>query len=325
MSLSHQATLRTSILAIVVIYKRSPSESRSLCSLVDVLNANPDLAEYFSLIVYDNSPYRQSFDMDVNVQVMYKHDPTNAGLATAYNFALALAQQKHNEWLLLLDQDTSPTVGFLTELVACGNKLRSEENVASMVPRLLVGGRVHSPMTDFIDQIRYQFSVIGHIRHKFRRTNHAVGPEVEGVQQRRLIAYNSGATLRVSALHAIGGFPKEFWLDFLDHAVFHALSLQGYKMYIMKSVIEHEGSQLTVSAVPAWRQRNILFAQIRFVKHYGNLLDRWLYRVYILRYSRTLWIEYPDRRLWKEAAWQALRFETRTERPPGDEGKTHDH
>src|SRR5271155_3913520 len=112
MSLSHQATLRTSILAIVVIYKRSPSESRSLCSLVDVLNANPDLAEYFSLIVYDNSPYRQSFDMDVNVQVMYKHDPTNAGLATAYNFALALAQQKHNEWLLLLDQDTSPTVGF---------------------------------------------------------------------------------------------------------------------------------------------------------------------------------------------------------------------
>src|SRR5271163_370343 len=321
MSPIDQPTSAAPILVVVVLYKRSPSESRSICSLVDILHANPRLAADFSLVVYDNSPCEQSFEMDVNVQVLYKHDPANAGLAAAYNFALAQAQEKRHEWLLLLDQDTSPTADFLTELVACKDLLGTKDKVASIVPRLMVGGRVHSPMTHFIDQIRHQFDVIDHIRHRFRASDHAVGPEIEGVQQGRLTAYNSGATLRVSALRAIGGFPNEYWLDFLDHAVFHALSLQGYSMYILKSEIEHEASQLTVSTVPLWRQRNILFAQIRFVKYAGSPLDRWLYRVYILRYSRSLWIHYPDRRLWKEAAWQALRLESRTEKPPGD-GKT---
>jgi GT2 family glycosyltransferase len=306
MPLSHHSTLQDSILVVIVLYKRAPSESQSFCSLIQILDANRDLAQHFSLIVYDNSPKRQNFEESVNFPFLYKHDPTNAGLPAAYNFALAHAQEKQHQWLLLLDQDTTPTCGFLTELLASTISLSAQQEVASIVPKLLVAGEIFSPAAHFIDQVR----------HQYRRSNHAVSRDMVGVQQKRLVAYNSGATLRVSALLSIGGFPDEFWLDYLDHAVFHALSVRGYCMYIMRTEIEHESSQATLSSVPVWRQRNVLMAQTLFAKQTGNFFDRLLYRIWLLRYSRILWIGYPDRRLWKEAVLHSVFLKTRTDKLP---------
>jgi len=304
MPLSHHSTSQDSILVVIVLYKRAPSESQSFCSLIQILEANHDLAQHFSLIVYDNSPQQQNFEESVSFPFLYKHDPTNAGLPAAYNFALTHAQEKEHQWLLLLDQDTTPTCGFLTELLASTISLDAQQEVASIVPKLLVAGEIFSPAAHFIDQLR----------HQYRRSNHAVSRDMVGVQQKRLVAYNSGATLRVSAILSIGGFPDEFWLDYLDHAVFHALSVQGYRMYIMRTEIEHESSQATLSSVPVWRQRNVLLAQTLFAKQTGNFFDRLLYRIWLLRYSRVLWIGYPDRRLWKEAVLHSLFLKTRTDK-----------
>jgi GT2 family glycosyltransferase len=306
MSICHESSSERHILAVIVLYQRAPSESQSLCCLIQILSANPDLAKYFSLILYDNSLERHDFEAAVDFPVFYRHDPTNAGLAAAFNFALAHAEVKHLEWLLLLDQDTSPTTDFFSELVACTNMLRGQQKVSSIVPKLLVSGKVYSPEAHFIDQIR----------HQYRRSGHAVTHEVVGVQQGRLNAYNSGATFRVSALRSIGGFPEEFWLDYLDHAVFHALAVRSDQMYVMRTEIEHEVSQASLSDVPVWRQRNILWAQTLFVKQNGNFVDRLLYRLWVLRYSRSLWIHYPDKRLWKEALLQAFLLKTPTERAP---------
>jgi GT2 family glycosyltransferase len=315
MLLNRQLTPQASnILVVVVLYKCSLSESRSLRSLLEILNANPDLAGSFSIIIYDNSPHRHNSEVAANVQVGYKHNAANPGLATAYNFALAEAEAGHYEWLLLFDQDTSPTLSFLEELVTCANNLGMVQNVGSVVPKLLIDGKIYSPAAHFVDQIR----------HQYRRSNHAVGHEIVGVRQERLSAYNSGAMLRVSAVRAIGGFPEDFWLDFLDHATFHALSVHGYFTYVMQSEIQHDASQRTVGDVPLWRQRNLLFAQILFVKQTGNFVDRLLYRIFLLRCSVSLWRHYPDKRLWKEAAWLALRLESRAEKSPDKEATTSD-
>jgi GT2 family glycosyltransferase len=292
-----------SILAIVVIYRREPSESESLCSLIQILNANPDLAQHFSIVVYDNSPQRQNFEVVAQFPVLYKHDPTNAGLATAYNFGLAHAGEEQYDWLLLLDQDTLLTYGFLAELIACAETLCVQPQVASIVPKLLVDGEISSPAAHFLYQLR----------HQYRRSNHAVSRQIGGIQEGRLIAFNSGAALRVPALRLIGGFPEEYRLDFLDHAVFHALSAQGYRMYVMHAEIKHDLSLARVSDVPVWRQRNFLLAQSRFVLQTGSIVDRLLYRIWLLRYSRILWIRHPDKRLWKEAALKALSVKSRTE------------
>jgi len=296
------------ILAVIVIYQRAPSESQAFCSFAQILNTNPDLAKVFSLIVYDNSPERHEIETTIGFPTFYMHDPANGGMAAAFNFALAHAEEKHFEWLLLLDQDTSPTADFFCELVACTNSLRARQEVSSIVPKLLVNGKVYSPEAHFIDQLR----------HQYQRSSHSLRREIVGVQQGRLSAYNSGATFRVSALLSIGGFPKAFWLDYLDHAVFHALSVRNYQMYVMRTEIEHEASQASLGNVPVWRQRNILWAQTLFVKQTGNFFDRLLYRIWVLRYSRSLWICHPDKRLWKEALFQTLLLRTRTEGPPSN-------
>lgn len=287
---------RRPIVAVIVLYQRAPHESQSFCSLIRVIEANPHLADLFSLVLYDNSSERHEFRMIVDFPILYEHDPTNAGLAAAFNFALAYAEDQQSEWLLLLDQDTSPTSDFFCELAECTAKLLTNIEVSSIVPKLVVAGKIHSPQAHFIDQLR----------HQYRRSGHSLSRDIVGIQQGRPSAYNSGATFRVSALRTVGGFPKTFWLDFLDHAVFHTLSKQGFQMYVMQTEIEHEMSQSNLGDVPAWRQRNVLRAQTLFVKQTGNFIDRLLYRMWILRYSRILWINHPDRSLWKEALSQAI-------------------
>ncbi len=287
-------------MAVIVLYGRSPSESQSLCSLLEFIQSSPSRARYFSLIIYDNSPQRHSFEPPIGPSVVYRHDPSNPGLAAAYNFALAQAEENQEKWLLLLDQDTSPSLTYWTELIACVGTLNAQQQVGVIVPKLVENGKLLSPEAHFIDQIR----------HQYRDSSSPVSRSLAGVQENRLVAYNSGATFRVSALRSIGGFPEEFWLDYLDHAVAHALFVAGYRMYVMQTKIEHEPSQGKLSDVPAWRQRNILSAQTLFVKQAGNFWDRLLYRIWVLRYSRALWSRHPDRSLSREAALHAITLKT---------------
>jgi GT2 family glycosyltransferase len=297
-----------SILMVMVAYGQAPSKSQSFRTLCRVLNNNPELAKYFSLVIYDNSLQADNCQYRMALPVLYRHDPSNPGLAKAYNFALRVAEEKKHEWLLLLDQDTSLTEGFIAELLECTELLRTQSAVASIVPKLLCSGKIYSPLFDFIY----------HLRHQYRRSNHAVSRDTTGVQKGRLSAYNSGASLRVSALQSIGGFPGEYWLDYLDHAVFHRLATRGYAMYVMQTNMEHDMSQAEISSVSAWRQRNLISAQTQFVKQTGTILDRFLYRIWLIRCSRILWLHHPDRSLWKETAIHALTLRRCAQRMPGE-------
>jgi GT2 family glycosyltransferase len=264
--------------------------------LFQILNENPELAKHFSLVLYDNSPQPQRHAMRADFPIHYVHDPSNGGLAPAYNFALARAEAEEREWLLLLDQDTSPTREFLFELLEATRTLHSRQEVAAIVPKLLAHGRIQSPNTHFIDQIRRQFL----------RPKQTMSQDVVGIQQQRLCCYNSGSTLRVSALRSIGGFPPEFWLDYLDHAVFDTLFLNGFRMYVVFATLVHDLSYYDVGSVPIWRLHNILLAQTLYVKRSGNFIDRMLYRIWLLRHSRNLRQSCKDPRVWKATALQAL-------------------
>ncbi len=285
-----------SILVAVVMYKCSFSESLTLSSLLQILNNDPALAKQFSLAIYDNSPQAQSLAVDSDFPVHYVHDPSNGGLAPAYNLALARAESEGCEWLLLFDQDTPPTHDFLLELVTLTTTLRGETSVAAIVPKLLVNGIVYSPATHFIDVLRRQFSP----------PTPNTYDRLVGVQEQRINIYNSASTLRVSALRSIGGFPTEFWLDYLDHTVFHTLFANAYRIYVMRASLEHDQSDADLGRISAWRHDNVLKAQTLFVKRTGTRVDRMLYRIWLLRYSRKLRSECDDKRIWKETVLQAL-------------------
>jgi len=285
-----------SILAILVLYRREPSESEALSSLIRIIEATPQAARSFSFILYDNSPQPHSQELLLGLPFSYKHDPRNGGLASAYNYALQQAEETGSEWLLLLDQDTVLTLQFFEELVTRAKELRIRHEIGSIVPKLVANGRLASPSSHFLVQMRRQF----------KRSSHALDRQAVGEQHSRLSAYNSGATLRVSALQAIGGFPQQFWLDYLDHAVFHLLETRGYRMYVMSTTLHHDSSQENMNSSPLWRQRNHLAAQMSFVDWAGSSFERFLYRVWLLRHSRRLRSLYSDRRLWRETAKQAF-------------------
>jgi GT2 family glycosyltransferase len=283
------------ILAVAALYQQCPSESNALSSFRAILDADPAMASHFSLVVYDNSPERHEIAEDFPLH--YVHDPANEGLAAAYNYALSLAEDTGYEWLLLLDQDTSLTREFLAELIACANALQTEDNVAAIVPKLMVRGTILSPAEHFLDFLHHQF------RNYVQTLSQA-----KGIQQGRVSAYNSGSTLSVPVLRSIGGFPKEFWLDYLDHAVFHALWASGRRVYVLQAVLQHDLAESNLNARPIWRFRNVLRAQSLFVKQTGNFTDRLLYRLWLLRSVRRLRADLQDKRVWKETARQALLF-----------------
>jgi GT2 family glycosyltransferase len=287
-----------SILAVVVLYNCELSQSQSVSSLFEILNQNAEMGKHFSLVLYDNSPQPQNYAMPADFPVHYVHDPSNGGLAAAYNFALARAESEQREWLLLMDQDTSPTREFIFELLEAAASLHAQPDVAAIVPKLTVNGIVHSPAIPFIDQMRRQFLP----------SKKPIDRDVVGVLQQRMCSYNSGSTLRVSAVRAVGGFPPEFWLDYLDHAVFHALFAGGYRLYVMRSTLAHEASYANIDRMPFWRMHNVLMAQTLYVKRNGNFTDRLLYRIWLLRHSRNLRQACKDPHIWREAALQAFLF-----------------
>jgi GT2 family glycosyltransferase len=294
-----------SILAVAVVYNCEFSQSHSISSLFQILNENPELARHFSLVLYDNSPLPQTLAMPAVFPTHYVHDPSNGGLASAYNFALARAESEEREWLLLLDQDTSLTKDFLFELLEAANTMHASPSVAAIVPKLLVNGIVYSPAIPFIQQLRRQFL----------RPGKSIGQNFVGVSPQPMSSYNSGSAFRVSALRSVGGFPAEFWLDFLDHAVFDALFAAGHHTYVMHATLIHESSYSDIGSMPTWRLHNVLMAQTLYVRKSGNFFDRLLYRIYLLRHSRNVRQACKDPRMWRETALQA--FLLRVPKQPG--------
>ena len=184
------------ITAVVVLYERPPAESESLSSFIHILQQDAALAAKFRIIVYDNSSAPHAGSLPQPCPIEYLYASQNGGLAPAYNYALRSAQEAHSTWLLLLDQDTTLTPEYVTELVSWTQSLACREDVAAIVPKLEARGIIYSPVSDFLYQMRHQFS----------RRHHVERGE-SGVHARRLTAYNSGAAIRVNVLRAIGGFP----------------------------------------------------------------------------------------------------------------------
>ena len=285
------------IQVIVVLYQRAFHQSESLSSFLPILYRRPDWAAQFSLLIYDNSPQPQAIPAQAAFPVGYVHDPGNGGLAVAYNAALARAVAEGIEWILLLDQDTSLSMEFVGELLEVTRSLDARPEVGGIVPKLMVRDAIHSPASSFLTQLR-----------QIRSPGESIYLEAVGVQPQHLVSYNSGATLRVSALRAIGGFPREFWLDFLDHAVFHTFFLHGFRVYLMKARLAHDFSGSEVESVPTWRQLNVLNSRTLYVLQRGTLIDRWLYRLWLLRHARALRKSGAEAQVWRTTALRAFRL-----------------
>jgi GT2 family glycosyltransferase len=258
---------------VLVLYKVALQDSETFQTLSAAVNAHPGLASRMSLLVYDNSPIPQNVDLLLGLfaTARYEHDASNGGLSVAYNQALQSAEASNCNWLWLFDQDTTIVSSLIPALFAA---IDSEPlaGVCGIVPRLVQNNVLLSPLS--FHRFRYQVMDV----------------QVSGYQSQCLTALNSCACLRVSAMKAIGGFPAEYWLDFLDHAVFHRLHVKGGRLLVLDVTIPHRLSTNNLgkeSSLP--RYDNMLAAEWRFVRETGWGGGNLVHRLRLLKRSlRTL-------------------------------------
>lgn len=260
--------VQKSILAVIVLYKVAAAESQAFVSLRDLLAQDRKAADDVELIICDNTPYQQPRPPGFNG--LYVHDGRNDGLAKRYNFAIARARQRGAEWLMLLDQDTTVNASYLREALERTALLAHDTGIAAVVPKLAKGSQLFSPHVPLYANPPFEIDM-----------------SLSGVPKRRLQVFNSGALLRVRRLEAIGGFPEHFWLDYLDHAMFHLLQEDGSKVYVMEAVLQHELSAQGLLGQrdpgPLSREWNTLEASADFFRRYGTRRERVLHCIDLLR------------------------------------------
>jgi GT2 family glycosyltransferase len=266
MSLDH-------VQCVIVLYRIALHESESFQTLRAALHEHPLLAARISLLVYDNSPEPHPVELPDGffARASYQHDPSNGGLARAYNQALHAAEEAGCTWLWLFDQDTTVLPELVPATFAAIDSTPSS-GICAIVPRLVQDGIVLSPVS--VHRFRYR----------------AVDERFAGVQQRRLTALNSCACLRLSALQTIGGFPPQYWLDFLDHAVFHRLHELGGRLLVLDVSLPHRLSTNNLRTESGHhRFDNLLAAEWQFVRETGWGGGTLLHRLRLLKRAvRTL-------------------------------------
>jgi GT2 family glycosyltransferase len=255
------------ILALIVLYNNSFEQSLSLEALRTRFRECPKLEDVLDLLVVDNSEFPHPVPQDF--AGTYLHDGTNPGLARRYNSALTLAAQQGATWLMLLDQDTTLTDAYFDEVLELCARFADEKQVVALAPKLLENDQLQSPHLPL-----------------FQSPETTLDLRTVGVQQALLRVYNSGAVVRVSALQAIGGFPEEYWLDYLDHATFHRLQAVGGRVYVMKSQVQHQMSihQQDRHLDPARtaRHKNQLAAEVLFYREHGSPHQQRSHRKYLI-------------------------------------------
>jgi hypothetical protein len=147
----------------------------------------------------------------------------------------------------LLDQDTLLYPAFFHALSAATRNPAAE--ICAIVPKLVQEGKLITPQVVAFFQNRY------------------LPAGFSGVYPTKITAMNSAACLRVQAMADIGGFPAKYWLDYLDHVVFHWLQAAGGRVLILDIAIEHRLSLKNMEAeMSLSRYANVLAAEWMFVR-----------------------------------------------------------
>lgn len=263
--------------AVVVTYRpESAALERLLAALRDMVN---------SVILIDNaSPEWDPWSLaGKNASVTIERLPTNAGIAAAQNRGIALARARDATYVLLLDQDSTPTSGMVSALLGAKDQLTREGSRVACV------GSRHRMRGD--DRLS-SFETYGWLgpRHQICRD------AATAVECDTLIA--SGTLIPVEVIDEVGGMDESLFVDLVDTEWCFRARSKGYRVFgACGAVLEHRLGESTRRLwLGRWRRvprhqafryyfifRNtLLVARRRYVP--------WRWILYYLRWLATLFI-----------------------------------
>lgn len=251
--------LAMKVLAVLVVYERSLDESVAWRALSAQLQASP--AGHLRLthvLVYDNSHRPRATPAGECASVSYVHDQSNGGTAAAYACGIALASRTSSDWLLLLDHDTQLPDSYLSKAEAC-LEAAGTPPPAALLPWVMHDGQVISPA---------HVSAVGTIKPLLRSSMKTPAKPLTGIA--------SGCLLHVPALRSLLPLPRELWLDYLDHWIFHRLARSGRRIEILDCTLDHDLSVADPAQLSTGRLSNLLVAERYFIQNI-NLAARLVY------------------------------------------------
>jgi GT2 family glycosyltransferase len=235
---------------IVVLYQRSISASATCQALLrQVALSSQDI-----ILVYDNSPISNLGPIPDSWNVVI--DADNGGLAKAYNYAISEAKSANCRWVLLLDQDSELPGDFLSSTHESLSVTDFNHDIVAVVPIVKCGNRQISPMIPLLGR---------EIPFKMQNV----------VESKWLTAINSGTCLRVDFIEGVGGFCKDFWLDYLDYWLFKIINNNGKSVYVTHDVLQHDLSVANMNnGISEERYNNVLTAERQFTNKFLPPLSR---------------------------------------------------
>jgi GT2 family glycosyltransferase len=246
-----------SVLAVVVLYHKAIHESSTVRSLIaqrDVTNG-----ALLSTLIYDNAT--RSPPAHIPDGFDYVADASNGGIFAAYARALHKAIELESEWLLLLDEDSDLSPDFIARSCSYLRAVAADRSVAAVVPHVQSAGNRISPC----------HVKVGHILRPARSN-------LIGRLERETTAVGSGVLIRRDFVEEIGGFNRQFWLDYQDHWLFNRIYATGYRVFVTDLKLDHD---LSISRfnrrISYQRYIGILEAEGRFFDDYKSRLDRFVY------------------------------------------------
>jgi rhamnosyltransferase len=203
------AETSTRCLAGVVIYHPEFTALRGLvASLADDVSA---------IAIYANSPVsgeqQQALEQAAgDAELVILRPGLNRGLGAAYNAFRHLAKARETEFLLLLDQDSTPEPGMAAALMATHRRLVAcGENPAVVGPQ---------PIAPEGEKMRLA----------------ATARQDDGEPLRTTFVISSGSLIRLSALAAIGDFRSDYFIDAIDIEWCLRAAAAGYSIWVDPAV-----------------------------------------------------------------------------------------
>lgn len=257
------------IYIVIVLHNCKLEDSTTFNTLSNLLNVK------IQLMLYDNSPKKQFEFQDIhfkNFEIQYQHNPSNPGLAVAYNEALKQATSYKKKWLLLLDQDTLLTKEYIYELKNMIFDSYSS-NIVAFIPHVVsLNNSPISPSKMFIGGICKPIK------------------SINGLSDSAITGINSGTILRIDYVHSINGFCIDFPLDMLDHWYFRKIYKDGKSVFVMKSTIKQNLSVFNnfEKNLPFIRYQQLIRAELLFNKD-DSFPSLFIYKLRLLfRLSKQL-------------------------------------
>jgi hypothetical protein len=246
------------VLAVIVLYEREVEEAESFNTLISLLKDslnNRLILEH--ILIYDNSEKAHKLNLtDCNSGITYFHNQFNGGTVAAYSYAFELADRIGANWLLVLDHDTAIPSNHLV-LAADELNANQDANTAALVPFVKHGKTIISPAL-----LNKYGSIVPSVCIKNKKESDIV------------TAISSGIILNTELVKQIMPFPKELWLDYVDHWIFLQLSRSKWSVLSFNSVINHHLSIEDPLELGISRMLSILNGEAVFFSQLGSFAKK---------------------------------------------------